>query len=165
MNHEPSDFELLLDEARRNAKRARGAQLGNTNTLKHGFYSRRFSPMERRDLANCSILDPLSEAVMIRILQRRLFEMSEQIQDFEKVRLLLNTVAKSTMAMDRLIRTNYFLSGSKDPVKDLISQACSETIDELKAEGPHLARSSIPEDSFGVRSAERMSGSVQGGSE
>ncbi len=136
MDEQLSDLEILFNQARQEARRPRGAQLGNSNALKHGFYSRRFTSLERRDLAGCSILDPLNEAVMIRVLQRRLFEMSEQVQDFEKIRLLLNTVAKSTMAIDRLIRTNYFLSGNKDPVQELIGQACNEVIQELRASPP-----------------------------
>jgi hypothetical protein len=31
-------------------KRSRGAQPGNTNALKHGFYSKRFSQLELTDL-------------------------------------------------------------------------------------------------------------------
>jgi hypothetical protein len=116
--------------------RRRGAQPGNINALKHGFYSRRFSPLEHRDLEDCPISDPFSEVVMLRVVQRRLFELSETVEDFDRLRLLLNTIAKSAVAMDRLMRTSSLFTGSAHPLDGLLAQAFSGTLEDLNAKPP-----------------------------
>jgi hypothetical protein len=56
-------------------KRKPGAPAGNTNALKHGFYSRRFRTQEAEDLSNldpCASIEP--EIQMIRVLTSRMWE-------------------------------------------------------------------------------------------
>jgi hypothetical protein len=119
-------------------RRKRGGQQGNKNALKHGFYARKFSNAECRDLADCPVTDPLSEAAMIRVLQRRLFELSETVSDFESLRLLLNTIARSAYTIDRLIRTSAAFTGQQDPFSALLIDAVQGTLEELDANPPSI---------------------------
>jgi hypothetical protein len=117
-------------------RRKRGAQPNNHNALKHGFYARNFSVSERHDLADCPVSDPLSEAAMIRVLQRRLFELSESVEDFASLRLLLNTLARSAYTIDRLIRTSAAFNGKANPFSALLVQAVEGTLDDLEIHPP-----------------------------
>ncbi len=118
------------------AKRARGAPLGNTNNLKHGFYSRRFSPAERRDLAALSGHDPYSEVLMLRTMQRRLFEKTVNVEDIEELRLLLYTFSKACLTIDRLLRTRLLIEPPENPLQAFLSQALEETLEEHRARRP-----------------------------
>ncbi len=53
-------------------RRARGAQRGNTNALKHGFYSRHLTDAQRADLADAQELDPAELADEIALVRARL---------------------------------------------------------------------------------------------
>ena len=58
------------------ANRKRGAQPGNLNALKHGFYSRNFLDLENTDLEAMLAQDLESEIAMLRVVVRRAFELS-----------------------------------------------------------------------------------------
>jgi hypothetical protein len=58
------------------ANRKRGAQPGNLNALKHGFYSRSFLDLENTDLEAMLAQDLESEIAMLRVVVRRAFELS-----------------------------------------------------------------------------------------
>jgi hypothetical protein len=47
---------------------SRGGQPGNTNALKHGFYSRRFRDIEFSDLDVITVADLQNEIAMMRVL-------------------------------------------------------------------------------------------------
>jgi hypothetical protein len=65
-------------------KRKRGAQPGNTNALKHGFYSHRFNNLEISDL-NTALSDGLTDEIaLLRVIIRRVFEYADtDAQDLE----------------------------------------------------------------------------------
>jgi hypothetical protein len=58
------------------ANKRRGAQPGNLNALKHGFYSRSFKDLENSDLETMLAQDLESEIAMLRVVVRRAFELS-----------------------------------------------------------------------------------------
>jgi hypothetical protein len=67
-------------------QRHRGAQPGNTNALKHGFYSARFSPLEARDL-DVALRDGVEDEIaLLRITIRRVFDLAtEEGEDLKKI--------------------------------------------------------------------------------
>lgn len=60
-------------------KRAPGAQPGNSNALTHGFYSRRFKDIDKKDLdaLNATIE---SEIAGMRVSARRIFDYADDMQ-------------------------------------------------------------------------------------
>lgn len=54
-------------------KRAPGAQPGNANALRHGFYSRKFKDMDLKDLAAMSATIE-QEIALLRVATRRRYE-------------------------------------------------------------------------------------------
>jgi len=66
-----------------------GAQPGNSNALKHVFYSRRFSNSECLDLETLSQDGLGSEIAMLRIVARRVLDLSSGVEDLETAFKLL----------------------------------------------------------------------------
>jgi len=56
-----------------NRPRPRGAQPGNTNALKHGFYAKHFNQLELSDLETALSGGLDNEIEMLRVAQRRTF--------------------------------------------------------------------------------------------
>ena len=112
--------------------RKRGAQPGNTNALKHGFYSRKFSALEHRDLETSLGDDLRSEAAMLRVVIRRVFELSADIEDREGAFNLLRhiSLAVGRLAAILRVRSLYGLSPA-DEYQLAIDEALSELVEEL----------------------------------
>lgn len=129
-------------------KKKRGGQPGNTNALRHGFYSRKFQDLEAADLdkIRAGLVD---EIAMLRVSIRRVFDHStdlaeaiEQLkqdlisstssdsdnsQAFSKLNVLsnaLSTLGIATTRLAHMLRTQKFLDGgSDDPLEELILEA------------------------------------------
>ena len=104
-----------------------GAQPGNFNALKHGFYSRRFSDMERLDL-EALMEDGLdSEIAMLRVATRRVFDLANGVESLEKASELLGTLSMAAGKLSGMLRVRALL-GTKQP--DEFLTIISEAIDE-----------------------------------
>lgn len=82
--------------------RKRGGQPGNTNALRHGFYSRRFTKIELADLDNLPDGDQLADEIsLFKVLIRRMFEQADTVSpdDYEAWLKALNMIG---LAMTRL---------------------------------------------------------------
>lgn len=101
-----------------------GAKKGNTNSLKHGLYSRRFKTLEVEDLQHVKEGSLVDEVVMLRVCMRRVFEymdgITERLDDGSpesEVRtgsLLIGSLASLGIATTRLshmLRTQKILDG------------------------------------------------------
>ncbi|MDY6874320.1 MAG: hypothetical protein SVR81_10205, partial [Chloroflexota bacterium] len=55
-------------ETTANGRRKRGGQPGNTNALKHGFYTKNFSLAERRGLEATKVIVLADEITLLRVL-------------------------------------------------------------------------------------------------
>jgi len=129
-------------------KRKKGGQPGNTNALRHGFYSRKFQELEAADLDQIRA-GMVDEIAMLRVSIRRVFDHStdlaeaiEQLkqelisrtgtdsdnsQAFSKLNVLssaLSTLGIATTRLAHMLRTQQFLDGgSDDPLEELILEA------------------------------------------
>ena len=111
--------------------RRRGAQPGNKNALKHGFYSRSFRNLESEELDRLSngLAD---EITLLRVLIRRVFEAANDEED------TLDTWVKSlhalSMAASRiaaLVRTQKSLNGDTDTQ---MAEALSAALQQISRE-------------------------------
>ncbi len=95
-------------------KRKRGAQPGNTNALKHGFYSKALKEAEKIELEAARDLDGLDDEIaLLRVKIKSLVE-----RDEDNLKLLID--ATSTLA--RLLRTRYNLQQHQhDGIRDAIT--------------------------------------------
>ena len=115
-----------------NFKRKRGGQKGNSNALKHGFYSRRFSKLELKDLD--AILNHHNfedEIALLRVTSRRMFEIankdSKTIFDWA---IANSSIGSSVTRIGRLKKAQFMISGAKtadEQQLELIAQAIKNT--------------------------------------
>ena len=69
-----------------------GAPEGNWNAFKHGFYSKRFRPLELSDL-DTALGDGLEDEIaLLRVIIRRVFECAND----EENKILINGAERST---------------------------------------------------------------------
>ena len=99
----------------------KGAQLGNQNARKHGFYSRVLEESLRIDLDEAVAIDGLDEEIgLLRLKLRELLD-----QNSDKINLELALSCANTIA--RLVRTRYNISaGQKRSLKDAITKVLTE---------------------------------------
>ena len=102
-------------------KRKKGAQPGNLNALKHGFYSRQFQERELTDLEEIDAEGLENEIAMLRVMMRRLMERVNHCEDLEQLNAVVGTLGMASSRLASMLRTESFL-GKKQSVDDEISQ-------------------------------------------
>ena len=115
-------------------KRGRGAPPGNTNSLKHGFYSRRFREEEVKDLEGVpEDKDMKDELKLLKVLTRRVFELAEDEDggNFENVAKALAICSNAFRSKSTMLRTQAILGGNTDDVARAIQQAINDVSKEL----------------------------------
>ena len=117
-------------------KRKRGAQPGNLNALKHGFYSKQFEAVEIQDL-DTMILDGLQDEVaMLRVIIRRILELTKGCDDLEELMNVLGVLGMAATQLAGLLRVQHLLGGDENSeIARTISQAISNVSKEM---GLHL---------------------------
>ncbi|MBI5840931.1 MAG: hypothetical protein HZB19_12595 [Chloroflexi bacterium] len=112
--------------------RKRGAQLGNRNAFKHGFYSDQFKQAERINLSQVQNTDLTNEIELLRVQIRRYLEAEtvalNQI-DYETRLQALRTVSLATESLTRLIRTQVILNAN--PLELKIDQERTQPLDDI----------------------------------
>ena len=120
-------------EIKGNGHRKRGGQAGNTNALKHGFYTKNFSLAERRGLEATQEIVLADEIALLRVLIRRV---SGQVLAGQGVPLnesaqYLAVISEAMLRLASMLRTNHMLGGSE--TSDL-EQILSLVLAEIHAE-------------------------------
>ena len=121
------------NESLKPARRKRGGQPGNKNRLKHGFYAHSFDPLEDADLDTMVAAGLQDEVAMLRVVIRRLFDLSRGCRDLDE---MINSAGALGMLATRLagmLRTQKILNGGDEAgVTESISRALADIVDELK---------------------------------
>jgi two-component sensor histidine kinase len=110
----------------------RGAQTGNTNALKHGFYSRQFRQIDLADLD--SIQTGLEQEIaLLRVQMRRALEtINSHPPDPDYVLKSLSVLGSTATRIAGITRAQNILTGGDKSSMALISQAIAEINKELK---------------------------------
>ena len=106
----PCYYPLVTDQTSSPPKRKRGAPLGNTNAVTHGFYSRQFRTADLDDVQDCSVASLKDEIDMLRVHIRRLIQLGEDIDDYDKFANLLRILCLASTSLNRLIRTQHIIT-------------------------------------------------------
>ena len=112
-------------------KRLRGAQPGNTNALRHGFYSRYLHQLELDDLDQIVIEDMDSEIALVRSLIRRTAEFSEGVDSLEQAIKLLNSIGMNAQHLSAIIYKRHMLAGNADT---RVADAFNDVLERLRKE-------------------------------
>ena len=119
-------------------KKRRGGQPGNTNALKHGFYTKNFSLTERRGLQEIEGVVLSDEIGLLRVLIRRF---AEQIKSSQGVSLNdsaqhLSVISEAMLRLASLLRTDNMLGGSEhDKLGAALARSMSTVLEELREDG------------------------------
>jgi hypothetical protein len=122
------------------AKKTRGAQPGNLNALKHGFYSRSFKDLENTDLEAMLAQDLESEIAMLRVVVRRAFELStapggDEVEighDLDKAIHVMNSLGMASIRLGSLLKVQAMLGKREGDIGAVISEALKEVARDLK---------------------------------
>ncbi len=114
-----------------NEKRHRGAPHGNTNALKHGFYSRRIRKRDLDGLDSTDVKGLVEEIALIRIFTRRLLESVHPDIDPFELAFILRALCLASSTITRLVRTQFLIASSGHGMDALIQQAIIEVNQEL----------------------------------
>jgi len=112
----------------------RGGQPGNTNAVKHGFYTNNFSPAECQGLEETQGVVLGDEIALLRVLIRRF---SGQVLSSQGVPLYesaqhLAVVSEAMLRLASLLRTDHMLGGSQsDNFMKTMSRVLGELHDEF----------------------------------
>jgi hypothetical protein len=111
-------------------RQKRGAPVGNTNALKHGFYSRNFRRQESADL-EASDFDGLADEVsLLRVSLRRLFDFASETPDPKLMISTLKSLSVSCIHLATLIHKHRTFTGEENPIISLIGESVSEVNDD-----------------------------------
>ena len=119
--------------AKKPAKRKRGGQPGNTNAFKHGFYTKNFSPAERRGVEAAKVVVLGDEIALLRVLIRRF---ADQLQASHGLALTesaqhLAVISEAMLRLASLLRTDHMLGGAQSSTLiEQLSLSLEEIFDE-----------------------------------
>ena len=124
-------------QATRRPKRPSGGQPGNWNAFKHGFYSRRFRPLELSDLDAILSEGLTDEIALLRVIIRRVFEFADQdAADLGTWAMSLNTLGSAATRLAGLLRTQHIIYGGCGDIVSVLSEAIGEVAHELGFRDP-----------------------------
>jgi hypothetical protein len=107
-----------------------GGQPGNTNALKHGFYSRLFRAIDIQDLPTLE-LRLEDEIAAARVAGRRMLEISNEISDPQQSIQALAAFSTHLTHIALLMRTHAILTGNSSDTTDTITEAIQAVAREM----------------------------------
>ena len=111
--------------------RKRGGQPGNTNALKHGFYSRAFRSVDIDDLDTLE-LKLEDEIAAARVAGRRMLELSDEMTEPMQSIRALAAFSTHLIHIASLIRTHAILTGGSNTSSEAITNAIQAVAREFK---------------------------------
>jgi hypothetical protein len=126
-------------------KRRRGAPPGNTNAVKHGFYSSRFGPRRPQNLDPAGVN---AQIVLLKVYINHVKELSPQLENVHDQAGLVRALCLAMSSLSHLMHLQRLLPGSvenKESARRVICQALASLSAE-EAANPPTASSSTPAD-------------------
>jgi hypothetical protein len=112
--------------------RREGAQPGNLNALKHGFYSKHMRADELTDLAKVTAQNLNGEIGLTRVAARRVLALIDEAKTTEEKVALLNAITMAAMRVASLLKTKNFLAGSNDDMGAALQEALKDVALEVQ---------------------------------
>ena len=117
------------------SKRQRGAQPGNLNALKHGFYSRYFKTNEVEAVQDLHGGDLSEEIEALRVIIRRVLALSSNIDDVSTGLRLLSTFSAAAAQLSGLVKVQSLIQ--QDDSEDTFENALRQAIHEWHEKKAH----------------------------
>ncbi len=109
-----------------------GGQFGNTNALKHGFYTRRFHKRDLSGVESTSIKGLTEEIALIRIFTRKLVESTSPEADLYDLAGILRAICLASTVITRIIKAQAFLASDQSEWNATIDEAIRQVNAELR---------------------------------
>jgi hypothetical protein len=111
--------------------KAKGAQPGNLNALKHGVYSKRLKDLTPEELEQMAENGDLKQEIgMVRVVMRRVFDLVDDAatgeSGLEGWASSLNALGTAATRLAGLLRTQQALTGGSSEIAEALSQALRE---------------------------------------
>ena len=105
--------------------RLRGGQPGNLNALKHGFYSRYFKANEIEAIEGLEQDDLREEIAALRVIIRRILELSGDINDVNTGLRLLSTLSAAAAQLSGMVKVQAVIqqTGTEDSFEEALREA------------------------------------------
>lgn len=116
-------------------RRSRGAQPGNLNALKHGFYAKHFKSDELQALADATAETLNGEIGLTRIAARRVLGLLDEARTPEEKVALLNAISMAAMRVASLLKTKRYLSGDGSDMGAALQEALKDVALEVEGKG------------------------------
>jgi hypothetical protein len=113
-------------------RRKPGAQPGNINALKHGFYSRLFRCGEITDLEAYEIDGLADEIAMLRVWTRRVMAIGDGVETLDEAIHVLRALGSASLHLSHLLRSQKSLGGTTDEFEQNFLKALDEVQREFK---------------------------------
>jgi uncharacterized protein YjcR len=110
-------------------KRKRGAQPGNLNAFRHGFYSKLFKPLNAEDLEGIFSTSLEEEIAMLRVATQWTFNLANQVDDINQAIKALGALGLASIRTSRLLKSQKEL-GNGDQALSAITDAINEVLRE-----------------------------------
>jgi hypothetical protein len=120
------------------SKRQRGAQPGNLNALKHGFYSRYFKANEVEAVQDLHGGDLSEEIEALRVIIRRVLALSSNIDDVNTGLRLLSTFSAAAAQLSGLVKVQSIIQqdDDEDSFENALRQAIHEWHEKKRPPSP-----------------------------
>ncbi|MBN1934341.1 MAG: hypothetical protein JW934_06735 [Anaerolineae bacterium] len=131
--YDPSDYlpDFKLDPPPPPPRRKPGAQPGNANAYKHGFYSRKWKLRDRKGLENIETVDLANEIALLRVYIRRLIESAQDgVSDLNDLQVI-RALSLASTALNRLVRTQNNIVPPDSELQQILNQAIDEVTEEF----------------------------------
>lgn len=113
-------------------KKPSGAQIGNTNAIKHGYYSHRFKKDEKAALRLLEEHnDVASEIEMVRVMVDRMIGLTEGKDDSDEIIGIMSTILRGAGRIGHLVRVQKLLYGDSQTLADMLDDVLGEVAREL----------------------------------
>ncbi len=116
-------------------KKSRGGQPGNTNALKHGFYTKRFDEQEKEALDLLEDhLDLMSEIKTLRVVLDRALTRITGGLEVEDFTALSSVIGGLSTTIGRLVRLQRLLYGENKSLREILEGVLVEIAGDLGIE-------------------------------
>ena len=121
-----------MDETGGRSPRGRGAQPGDRDAFKRGFYRRYFESLEAGDL-DAMLGEGLQDEIdLLRVVTRRVMKLSRGVENLDEAITVLGALGVASTRLAGLLKTQKVLGGEKtDEVTAALNQALNDVIKEM----------------------------------
>ncbi len=109
----------------------RGAPPGNTNALKHGYYSQQLRRAHLDESDPSNPMDLKEEIFLLRSFIRHLLDLGLKTRDYQEGTDLLRVLSMGVSSLSRLIRIQHWIAPFKDERTTLFEEALARVQEQL----------------------------------